>query len=170
MFTVRNSVDETYDAYEKDIAIALFYFKQPTAFEFTRWTHNLKNIKLKWTLLYLMFYFREAKMTTISFISQASLNSFKFLSQVKIIISPRLVVLWGYVLALASSPLSSWSTGAHTEQPGTPSSWGRIKTRNEPIKGICIELIKYYYNWFVFLTKSFHVTSKILHEHFVIYL
>ena len=36
VFSVRNSVEETYDAYEKDIAIALFYFKQPTAFEFTR--------------------------------------------------------------------------------------------------------------------------------------
>ena len=36
VFSVRNSVEDTYDAYEKDIAIALFYFKQPTAFEFTR--------------------------------------------------------------------------------------------------------------------------------------
>ena len=44
----------------------------------------------------------------------------KFLCQVKIIISPRLVVSWGYVSVLASSPLSNSSTGAHTEQQGTP--------------------------------------------------
>ena len=36
VFSVRNGVEESYDAYEKDIAIALFYFKKPTAFEFTR--------------------------------------------------------------------------------------------------------------------------------------
>ena len=36
VFTVRNRAEETYDAYEKDIAIVLFYFRQATAFEFTR--------------------------------------------------------------------------------------------------------------------------------------
>ena len=36
VFSVRNGAEESYDAYEKDIAIALFYFRKPTAFEFTR--------------------------------------------------------------------------------------------------------------------------------------
>ena len=33
----RNDVDDTYDAYEKDIAIASFYFEEPTAYEYTRY-------------------------------------------------------------------------------------------------------------------------------------
>ena len=36
IFTATKNVDETYDAYERDIAIVSFYFKQPTAFEYTR--------------------------------------------------------------------------------------------------------------------------------------
>ena len=36
IFTATNNVEGTYDAYEKDIAIAVFYFRQPTAFEYTR--------------------------------------------------------------------------------------------------------------------------------------
>ena len=36
IFTATKNVQETYDAYEKDIAIVSFYFKQPTAFEYTR--------------------------------------------------------------------------------------------------------------------------------------
>ena len=36
IFTATNNYDETYDAYEKDIALVSFYFKQPTAFEYTR--------------------------------------------------------------------------------------------------------------------------------------
>ena len=31
-----NNVDDTYDAYEKDIAIASFYFDEPIAYEYTR--------------------------------------------------------------------------------------------------------------------------------------
>ena len=33
----RNDVDDTYDAFEKDIAIASFYFEEPTAYEYTRY-------------------------------------------------------------------------------------------------------------------------------------
>lgn len=36
MFTVTNDVDGTYDAYEKDIAIASFFFEEPVAYEYTR--------------------------------------------------------------------------------------------------------------------------------------
>ena len=36
IFTATKNIDETYDAYERDIAIVSFYFKQPTAFEYTR--------------------------------------------------------------------------------------------------------------------------------------
>ena len=37
IFTATNDVTETYDAYERDIAIVSFYFKLPTAFEYTRY-------------------------------------------------------------------------------------------------------------------------------------
>ena len=36
IFTATNDIAETYDAYERDIAIVSFYFKLPTAFEYTR--------------------------------------------------------------------------------------------------------------------------------------
>ena len=34
-----NHISGTYDAYEKDIANALFYFEEPTVFEYTRHVH-----------------------------------------------------------------------------------------------------------------------------------
>ena len=37
LFTVRNGVDGAYDAYQKDIAIASFYFEEPMAYEYTRY-------------------------------------------------------------------------------------------------------------------------------------
>ena len=36
VFTATNKVDDTYDAYERDIAIVSFYFEYPTAFEYIR--------------------------------------------------------------------------------------------------------------------------------------
>ena len=36
LFTATNDVDKTYDAYERDIAIVTFYFKNPTVFEYIR--------------------------------------------------------------------------------------------------------------------------------------
>ena len=36
MFTESNDIDDTYDAYEKDIAIASFFFEEPVAYEYTR--------------------------------------------------------------------------------------------------------------------------------------
>ena len=44
IFTATNNVDETYDAYERDIAIVSFYFKLPTAFEYTRYTIFLRSL------------------------------------------------------------------------------------------------------------------------------
>ena len=37
LFTVTNDAHETYDAYEKDIAIASFFFEEPTAYEYSRY-------------------------------------------------------------------------------------------------------------------------------------
>ena len=36
VFTATNRVDDTYDAYERDIAIVSFYFEYPTTFEYIR--------------------------------------------------------------------------------------------------------------------------------------
>ena len=36
VFTATNKLDDTYDAYERDIAIVSFYFEYPTAFEYIR--------------------------------------------------------------------------------------------------------------------------------------
>ena len=36
VFKATNNLEDTYDAYEKDIAIASFYFEEPRAFEYTR--------------------------------------------------------------------------------------------------------------------------------------
>ena len=36
IFTVAHNVEEVYDAYEKDIAIVSFYFKEATLFEYTK--------------------------------------------------------------------------------------------------------------------------------------
>ena len=49
----RNYVDDTYDAFEKDIAIASFYFEEPTAYEYSRYVVSIDtwyvfiNIKLQ---------------------------------------------------------------------------------------------------------------------------
>ena len=48
---MRNDAQDTYDAYEKDIAIASFYFEEPTAYEYSR----------------------EARMTTVDYMSQVRL-------------------------------------------------------------------------------------------------
>ena len=44
---MRNDAQDTYDAYEKDIAIASFYFEEPTAYEYSRFVF----IRLKLPLL-----------------------------------------------------------------------------------------------------------------------
>ena len=36
LFTATNDAQDTYDAYEKDIAIASFFFEEPTAYEYSR--------------------------------------------------------------------------------------------------------------------------------------
>ena len=36
IFRATNGLEETYDAYEKDITIASFFFREPMAFEYTR--------------------------------------------------------------------------------------------------------------------------------------
>ena len=36
IFGATNSLEETYDAYEKDISIVSFYFEQSKAFEYIR--------------------------------------------------------------------------------------------------------------------------------------
>ena len=36
MFTESNDIDDTYDAYEKDIAMVTFFFETNTVFEFSR--------------------------------------------------------------------------------------------------------------------------------------
>ena len=36
IFTATHNVEEAYDAYEKDIAIVSFYFKEATLFEYTK--------------------------------------------------------------------------------------------------------------------------------------
>jgi len=68
VFTATNKLDDTYDAYERDIAIVSFYFEYPTAFE----------------------YIREARMTAIGYISQMGgllglCFGFSFLSGLEII-------------------------------------------------------------------------------------
>ena len=47
---MRNDAQDTYDAYEKDIAIASFYFEEPTAYEYSRYV--LIRIKLPLPLNY----------------------------------------------------------------------------------------------------------------------
>ena len=37
VFTATRGTEDTYDAYERDIAIVSFYFKKPTVFEYTRY-------------------------------------------------------------------------------------------------------------------------------------
>ena len=52
LFTVRSDAQDTYDAFEKDIAIASFYFEEPTAYEYSRYAMTIDtwyvfiNIKL----------------------------------------------------------------------------------------------------------------------------
>ena len=48
MFTASWNPEATYDAYDRDIAFVTFYFEEPNIFE----------------------YFRQARMTTVNFISQ----------------------------------------------------------------------------------------------------
>ena len=38
---MRNDAQDTYDAYEKDIAIASFYFEEPTAYEYSRYDMSI---------------------------------------------------------------------------------------------------------------------------------
>ena len=68
VFPVTNDMDETYDAYEKDIAIVSFYFKEPAVLEFSR----------------------EARMTQTGFIAQVGglmglCLGFSFLSLIELI-------------------------------------------------------------------------------------
>ena len=68
VFTVANDMEETYDAYEKDIAIVSFYFKEPAVLEFSR----------------------EARMTQTGFIAQVGglmglCLGFSFLSFIEVI-------------------------------------------------------------------------------------
>ena len=35
--TITGNAEDTYDAYEEDIAFATFYFEEPTVFEYTRY-------------------------------------------------------------------------------------------------------------------------------------
>ena len=84
VFTATNDVDATYDAYERDIAVVSFHFERPTAFAYVRLVVLLFKALIKITLCWLLldlhklqktkkFHFlpyREARMTTISFISQ----------------------------------------------------------------------------------------------------
>ena len=44
---MRNDAHNNYDAYEKDIAIASFYFEEPTAYEYSRYVF----IRIKLPLL-----------------------------------------------------------------------------------------------------------------------
>ena len=37
LFTASIDMEETYDAFERDIALVSFYFKNPTVFEYIRW-------------------------------------------------------------------------------------------------------------------------------------
>ena len=43
VFTKTNDMEETYDAYEKDIAIVSFYFKEPAVLEFGREAWKIGN-------------------------------------------------------------------------------------------------------------------------------
>ena len=73
IFTATNNVDETYDAYERDIAIVSFYFKLPTAFEYTRYTSEALICYTVWWILP----YRELRMTPIGFISQVRSSKIK---------------------------------------------------------------------------------------------
>ena len=68
VFTVTNDADETYDAYERDVAIVSFYFREPAVLEFGR----------------------EARMTQTGFIAQVGglmglCLGFSFLSLIEVI-------------------------------------------------------------------------------------
>ena len=69
MNTKEEMTEGSYDAYEEDIAVAHFFFEEPTVFEYTR--HVIGHL-LKSFLIQINYHsvYREARMTTIDYLSQ----------------------------------------------------------------------------------------------------
>ena len=71
---VTGNEEDTYDAYEKDIAFATFYFEEPTVFEYTRHVKESTIIAKELATYCFSHIHREARMTTVDYLSQVSVS------------------------------------------------------------------------------------------------
>ena len=69
MLSDTDKLDDTYDAFEKDIGVVSFYFENPTVLEFGREIFNVMHTK-QYQLNDYHLLCREERMTGVGFMSQ----------------------------------------------------------------------------------------------------